>query len=298
LQIPGGVGPSDRFAVVAFAVFSVTAGTAGLAGEARAQSPGVHRPRQHAEPPLPEVLPSPMPSLPPPLQVAPGEMPTVPPAGFPGWLIDRPGYTARISRDGAIDFGNRLIGDLDLVDPVAGMGPRFSFDSTDALSRLFDWGDPYLADKLALMDSTRAERIELRREHDQERMERALVDLPYYLQAVWCVPEWSLETRKRVLFQLWDEVAEDGNELVVEGGRIARSEIARFIANHLPVTSADAFTAAELAAFNRERTSRNAFQPYAPAPAPRPGDEGDDRDADRVVIAGHGLEVTQVLAAF
>jgi hypothetical protein len=122
-------------------------------------------------------------------------------------------------------------------------------------------------------------------------MERALADLPAYLQAVWAYPGWSPSTRRRVLFALWDEAAEEGNDLIVEGGERARNTIARFIAAKLPPGSPDAFTDKELVALNRARTSRTRFQPYEPAESP--GEEPSEQ-----LMAEGGLQVTRLLAAF
>jgi hypothetical protein len=281
---PGGVPlvrtvPAVVIAVVLFA-----------ARAAAAQAPGVHPVRQHAEPPLPQALPSPMPSLPPPLAKAPGETSPIGAPLFGSSVIVRPGYSARVGADGSIDFGERLIHDSDLLDPVRGIGPVFSIDATDIILRLLG-DDPYLSDKLAVMDATRAERLEIRRAHDEDRMERALADLPAYLDAIWNQRSWPASTRRRVLFVLWDESAEEGNALVVEGGERARAEIARFIAARLPPGDSNGFTDRELAALNRARTSRAVFAPYR-------GRSDAIDPSDMVVAAGTGLQVTRLLAAF
>jgi hypothetical protein len=204
---------------------------------------------------------------------------------FGSWVIDRPGYSARVNEDGSLDFGERLIGDASLLDPVRGIGPYFTLDATDILMRIMG-DDPYLSDKLALMDLTREHRAAIRARYDEDRMERALADLPAYLRAVWSESEWSTSTRRRILFELWDEAAEDGNELVVAGAHRARSEIARFIAAELPPGSRNAFTPSELTALNRARHSRASFAPYDAEPSHEP------------MFTSDAVPVTRLLAAF
>lgn len=252
--------------------------------------PGMHTPAHHAEPPLPQALPSPMPSLPPPVARAPGEM--LLPPWFGSWVIERPGYTASIGADGTLDFGERLISGTDFVDPVQGIGPRFTFDATDIVMRWIG-EDPYSYDKLKILDSTRARREQIKRMHDEDIMERALVDLPAYLEAIWRTRKWSETTRRQILFELWDEAAEDGNELVSYGGNAARNIIARYIARRLARGSRHGFTRRELVVLNARRTSRARFAPYAPAdrvlPGPLPA-------ATEPLIAA--ADIHRVLAAF
>jgi hypothetical protein len=100
-------------------------------------------------------------------------------------------------------------------------------------------------------------------------MRRALDDLPVYLEAVWQQTAWSPAVRRRVLFALWDETAEEGNALLVAGGAEARATIEHFIARRIPPGHRHAFTQGELSELNRMRTSRHAFAPYdgrTPAP--------------------------------
>ena len=218
----------------------------------------------HATPPLPRVLPSPMPGLPPPR--ARGAQ--VDPLASGGWSVSTgaAGWSAQVGPDGRIQFDGRALGAGAGVDPVLGLLAWLQFDSTDAAMRAARQ-DPYLAAKLRLMDESRAERMRMRAAHDEEVMARAIDDLPAYLAAVWSVQAWSPAERRRVLFALWDEAAEDGNELLRAGGAAARATIERFIAARLPPGSRHAYRADELAALNRLRTSRAPFAPYRRAAA-------------------------------
>lgn len=268
------------------AAFSVAIFPALADAQPGSQGPGLHGSDYHATPPLPQVMPSPMPMLPPPVRLAPNEVPNTP---FPN--SDRPfsvvsdGFIAHVERDGRIRFSDRRSGGGLLVDPVYGPIGYASFDLTDLL---MDWlgEDPYVAQKLQIMDQTRPARIRRKANHEQVLMDRALADLPVYLQAVWTYPKWTRAQRRQLLFELWDEAAEDGNELIRDGGIKARVIISHFIAMRLPTGSKHAFTDSELERMNSERSAGAEFSPY---------EEGDlsrdqvatveDEDASGITVA-------------
>ncbi len=216
--------------------------------------PGGNPPPQHAVPPIPYALPSPLPTIPPPSRNAPME-PTI------GFAIGTGNFTARVDPDGSIHFDDESGGFFAGVDPIIGLFALLSFDASDSAMRAAR-EDPYLAEKLRVMELTREERYEMRRLHDQVVMQRALDDLPRYLDAVWLQRRWSPQERRRVLFALWDESAEDGNELLRAGGAEARRLIEEFIAYRIPPGSRDGFRTHELVRLNRIRQSRQAFAPY------------------------------------
>jgi len=235
----------------------VTALVLAAPGAALAQAPGQTSPgenpiagsRHHAVPPLPEVFPSPLPTLPPPARA--GET-----GGQIGVVLNQGGFSAVLGEDGSIDFVNHHFG--------GGAMPLLAwltFDVTDEVMRSAGH-EPYLYQKLRIMDATRGERMEVRRQNDRIVMRRALDDLPVYLEAVWQQTAWSPALRRRILFALWDEAAEEGNELLVAGGAEARASIERFIARRIPPGHRHAFTGGELAELNRVRTSRHTFAPY------------------------------------
>lgn len=246
----------------------------GIVSPAFAQPGNGSGARHIATPPMPQVMPSPMPSLPPPTTTAPGETRSQPfPNSTVPFSIAEPGFVAHVQSDGRVRFSDgRREGGL-LLDPTTGPVGRWSFDLTDIL---FGGPDPYLAAKLDVLDSTRAHRLRMKANHETELMDRALSDLTHYLHAVWSYKAWSPAVRRRVLFELWDEAAERGNALMVDGGVRARVIISNFITARLPPGSEDAYTAAELATLNRNRSSAVAFAPYG---------EVADPLADRVAIA-------------
>jgi hypothetical protein len=146
-------------------------------------------------------------------------------------------------------------------DPVRGLWVVASFDVTDMLMRAVGQ-DPYAYEKLKLLDSTREERARLRLKHRRVVMQRALDQLPAYVNTIWSRSEIPVATRRRVLFELWEEAAERGSPDEVAGGAQARRTIEMFVVDKLPPGSRDAFTAQELAAFNRTRDCLTAFLPY------------------------------------
>jgi hypothetical protein len=240
-----------------------------LAGTAPALAqPGLGGSEHHATPPLPETLPSPLPSLPPPVRKAPGETPAKPyPNSDYPFAIAEAGFVAYVERDGRVRFSDGGASAGLLVDPIVGPIGRARFDLTDWL--LGRRGhDPYASQKLAILEQTRKTRERMTANWDVLVMDRALADLPHYLQAVWRHRAWPAAVRRQILFELWDEAAEVGSAQLRDGGVRARLIIATFIASRLPPGSEDAYSAAELARLNRDRKSRASFAPYRDAGGP------------------------------
>jgi hypothetical protein len=121
--------------------------------------------------------------------------------------------------------------------------------------------DPYAARKLKMLDTTREERAELRRQHDAEQLAMTPQTIQRSLEALWAATP-DVAARKQALFELWDDCVETGDPAVVEAGAAARRMIIGFVRARLPAGSRDAFTAADLAALARARHSATAFQPY------------------------------------
>jgi len=144
--------------------------------------------------------------------------------------------------------------------PILGGG----FDLTDGLMR-GSGQDPYAARKLAFLDRTRAERMEMAAVDRSARLRESLQRTRADLEQLWRGPDTPARKR-HLLFLLWDECAEDGSDEVVGTARAVRGAIVGFVRRRLPAGSAHAFTAAELAAENARRTSTARFDPYA---APR-----------------------------
>ncbi|HEX7835847.1 MAG TPA: hypothetical protein VF469_00210, partial [Kofleriaceae bacterium] len=135
-----------------------------------------------------------------------------------------------------------------------------NFDATDWLMRAHGQ-DPYARRKLAFLDATRDERAEIGRRHRDAELARSSELVERSLRAAWAAaPE--LRARKQALFELWDDCAETGDPAVVAAGEAARRLVLGFIRGHLPAGSAEAFTAAEIAALGRTQQSKAVFRPY------------------------------------
>jgi len=140
--------------------------------------------------------------------------------------------------------------------PLVGGG----FDITDALMRGHGV-DPYASKKLAFMDATRDERVQIGQRHRSQQLAQVTQLMKRNLDRVWATVPGAAE-RKRTLFALWDECVETGTDEVVVAGTSARRLVIGFIRAHLPAGSADAFTSDELRALNQSRASTAPFAPY------------------------------------
>ena len=140
--------------------------------------------------------------------------------------------------------------------PVLGGG----FDIGDALMRRRGI-DPYAARKLAYLDATRDERAQIGIRHREQQLARTAETVRQNLAWMWSrVPDPA--ARKQALFELWDEAVEAGSPRAVEAGLAARQLIVEFIRARIPAGSAGAYTAEELAAFNKNKRSAATFSPY------------------------------------
>jgi hypothetical protein len=154
---------------------------------------------------------------------------------------------------GSIDSGDRSKA---VVVPIVGGG----FDITDAFMRS-KGQDPYASKKLAFLDSTRDERVQLGAAHREQQLRRTSEIMQRNLALLWQrVTEPA--ARRAALFELWDEAIEAGDERAVEAGRAARKLVIGFIRARLPAGGPDAYADDELAALNRRRQSKATFAPY------------------------------------
>lgn len=220
--------------------------------------------RYHAEPPLSQVLPEALAAPPSPVESgALGETPSRELVdNLDGsYSYDETGFSAHVDAEGRVTLRDKpsiraklIITPLFLV--VAG-----TFDATDMLMRWLGQ-DPYRYQKMMFLERTFEERARMRARHTRVTMERAIRELPAYLDRIWTYDRWPPELRRRVLFALWDECAEDGNSLMVAGGAHARAVIEAYIRSNLGPGSPGAFDREEMARLNEMRTSRARFAPY------------------------------------
>lgn len=131
-----------------------------------------------------------------------------------------------------------------------------------AFTLRFGARSPYSLQARRALESTFDERSQMSARYREAALQFALADLPNYLNHVWRHPGWSIATRKRILFALWDECAERGSASVVAAGGQARLIIEAFIRWRLPEASPDRFHPLELSELNRRRSARKRFAPY------------------------------------
>ncbi|MCG8423466.1 MAG: hypothetical protein MJE77_36665 [Proteobacteria bacterium] len=197
-------------------------------------------------------------------------------------------FTAKIDRDGKVDIEDKkpnlgvrfdLLGRRELdratedwhevpydqkrgkdVSPIVTVVVE-GFDLTDAIARAAGQ-DPYYHRKKQFLDRTREERSVLASTERTRSIDRSRDFLSSYLIEIWSHKEWSMATRRRILFELWDECAETGSDQMVAAGQQARKTIVAFIRLKLPSGTAHAYTDKELGEFNRKRQSKRRFDPY------------------------------------
>jgi hypothetical protein len=154
-------------------------------------------------------------------------------------------------------------------------GLVFRFDITDWMMRRHAM-DPYAFDKLGFLDSTREDRYEMGLAFKREQLSHAAGYMLANIERAWASTR-DPQARKQLLFELWDEVAEDGMPELVAGGIEARRMLIHVIHDRL---GPDAYSAGELARLNLARTSRAPFDPDG-AIVPPPFDREANRSRPR-----------------
>lgn len=190
------------------------------------------------------------------------------PVGRGRQTSDQDVFTLHVAEDGSVEIEDAPSVDVHVLRigrvPLPFIYGRF--DLTDALMRATG-NDPYAAKKLKLLDETREERYEMGVAYKQKQYARTPQILRKNLEVLFATKTDPAEL-KQALFEMWDEsidADEPGTESeeAVGAGLVARKLVVGAILTHFPADSADAYTAAELAACNRKRTSKGAFAPYA-----------------------------------
>jgi len=141
-----------------------------------------------------------------------------------------------------------------LPDSLIVGGVTGTMDLNDEILRALGQ-DPYRVEKARFLGATFEFRMSLAVEAHREDMRKSLDRLPDALAELWGDSRYSALERRRVLFELWRET--NGTP---EGTRAAHI-IERFIQRQLPCGSPDAYTPAELRAYQGREPGR-AFSPY------------------------------------
>ena len=169
-----------------------------------------------------------------------------------------------------VSGAERLTGDDSPVyahekDPHPGAGGGIpiaagGFDITDAFMR-GRGSDPYASKKLAFLDATRDERVQIGAKYRSQQLAQVAQIVTNNLARVWSATT-DPQQRKQALFEMWDECVETGSAEVVEAAARARTLIVGFIRANVPASGPHAYTEAELAACNRVKQSAATFDPY------------------------------------
>jgi hypothetical protein len=178
--------------------------------------------------------------------------------GDGGYRRDKSTFRVHIRRDGSVKIQD--VGSAG-IDGASGLGLSGHFDLTDMLMRAHG-EDPYRYEKEKILNETREERAKMAIADRAERLREAVHKMPDYLTKVWGHAGWSDAQRRQLLFLLWDEVAESGDDEVVHAGVEVRRTIEAFIREHLPAGGPRAYTDEELRALNETRTAHERFAPY------------------------------------
>ncbi|MCE9577444.1 MAG: hypothetical protein K8W52_30125 [Deltaproteobacteria bacterium] len=166
-------------------------------------------------------------------------------------VADKTTFVATVAADGTVTIRDKP--NLQ----VHGLGA--TFDATDWAMRSVGQ-DPYGSAKLAFLDRTRDQRVEIGKAYQRAQLARSTALMQANLDRLWATTP-GLAARKQAIFELWDECLETGTTEQIDGGTQARAQLARFVQTRL--TGGDAFTIEELAHLNAHRRSRARFAPYA-----------------------------------
>ncbi len=165
------------------------------------------------------------------------------------------GFSAVIERDGTVVFDDDI--------PIGAFaGALVSFDVTEAVM-LLHGDDPFLADKLHFLKRTGSLRAQMCAEAQKDSLDVAVRSLRRDLARIFADPSRTLSQKKKLLFDLWDQCAEnDANPNVAKAAAMARATVLGFIREKLPARSEDRYQEEEIAELNRGRISRELFRPY------------------------------------
>jgi hypothetical protein len=181
-------------------------------------------------------------------------------------------FVATLNPDGRVNFRNKGAKATWTNIGMAGPGDVLSAAAGE---------DPYARLKAALLKATFEMRLGMAVDFQKKQLDKRLSRLEGELDKIWADERRDLASRKELLFQRWDECDEPeeipaGAELPgfgsVENSELdkarqgaatsARKRILKFIREHAPKGSPEAFSAAELADMNRRRASKQKFEPY------------------------------------
>lgn len=191
---------------------------------------------------------------------APG--PNLEPSGGGTYRHEDSMFRARIEADGTVELEDKIV-----PVPSVGMNAEgrpsveIPLDATDTLMRILG-DDPYAYEKRKFLAATQELRAQMAERACKENLDASLLEIKPRMTAIWENRRFSHAEKKKRLFALWDECAEEGSPDVLKTSELIRASILGFIAEHLPPESHLAYSENDLAMLNATRRSRAEFLPY------------------------------------
>jgi hypothetical protein len=179
-------------------------------------------------------------------------------------------WSATLLPDGRVRFEDHLRPRLDEEGGIAMPGLKELVPAAKG----FDF---WQARKRRLLKETRELRLAMAVEHAEKNIDRQLSQLYRDLLEIWQDDSESAASRRKRIFERWDECTEalsielgeftddqrsKIDALREDAGTKARAKISEFVRKHLPEGGEDAYGAAELRTLNERRVSRERFDPY------------------------------------
>jgi hypothetical protein len=131
------------------------------------------------------------------------------------------------------------------------------FDVGDALMN----SDPYAAAKRDFIAQTAQARDALHAQHQKRSLANTKHEVLARLQSVRVQPV-SAKAKRLLLFHIWDECLESGDDDQRAAADIARTTALEFARQYFAAGSTDAYSEQELVEMNAQRTSKAIFSPY------------------------------------
>ncbi|PRP91880.1 hypothetical protein ENSA5_52220 [Enhygromyxa salina] len=182
-------------------------------------------------------------------------------------------FVATLRSDGRVDFRNKGAKASWTQIGLGGPGDLLAAAGGD---------DPYARIKAKLLKATFEMRLGMAVQFQTKQLDKRLRRLNGELDKIWADERRQLGARKELLFQRWDECDEpedvasptsalpgfgevessDLDQARQDAASSARRLIEKFVREHAPKGSPEAFTPAELSDMNRRRVSKQKFKPY------------------------------------
>ncbi|HTJ83574.1 MAG TPA: hypothetical protein VL400_17765, partial [Polyangiaceae bacterium] len=162
-------------------------------------------------------------------------------------FYDGPSFDAVIRPDGEVEFSDASALGYDWTQATGTIDPT-------QLAMEAAGQDPFVYERIRFMEETAEVR---ERREDEARARRATAALARFrgrLALGWQDDTVDVGSRRRALFEAWDEADEDDPA--------ARAAVIAFVRDNLPAGSTDAFGEMELARLNATRESAAPFDPY------------------------------------